>query len=221
MRVLGLKYVGKREEGIMVMLFKSYKTVKITKTKPYRFTPKDRVDDEACNYYRKLANLGLALIQQESELAVKATRTPEVRTEPLAAETDVQLDPTTVPATPEDQIPDTYVEESNETKEVPPVVDETEEDEPTGLPDPSDEDVAADKVPSNSGELAVDKEIIKAMSLEEICEYLEMNFSKDQIKTLISDMGLDISVGRKGVPTLIGEIVAATDLENLVNYLCK
>ena len=201
MNAIGLKYVGNREEGIMVMLFRSYKTVKIHKRHPYRFTNKDRSDAEACNYYKKLSNLGLALVYQESDLSVEFDSKHEVRTEPLAAEVDVQIDPLQVAQTPEDQM-SVDLAGSAESPE-------------------SDEIIGSTVTPSESNDLAIDKSTIKLMSPAELSEYMEMNFSKDQLKTLISDLGLDISAGRKGVPNLISEIMSTADTDVLTDYLCR
>ena len=120
-----------------------------------------------------------------------------------------------VPKTPKDQMSDNLAdtENSNEASGENTVV--TTEDEDTG------DSTSVDLTPTSSEDLSVDKSAIRSMSSDELSEYLEMNFSRDQIKTLISDLGLDISVGRKGVPTLIGEIVAAADTDALTNYLCK
>lgn len=215
MNAIGLKYVGNREEGIMVMLFRSYKTAKVTKNHPYRFTNKDRSDAEACNYYKKLSKLGLDIIYQESDFDVKFDKKHEVRTEPLAAETDVQIDSTQVPKTPKDQMSDNLADNENSNEASGEDTVATTDDEDTG------DNTSVDLTPINSEDLSVDKSAIRSMSSDELSEYLEMNFSRDQIKILISDLGLDISVGRKGVPTLIGEIVTAADTDALINYLCK
>lgn len=209
MNAIGLKYVGTREEGIMVMLFRSYKTVKITKNHPYRFTDKDRFDYEAINYYKRLCKLGLDIIYQESDFDVKFDKKHEVRTEPLAAETDVQIDPTQLPKTNKDQMSDNLADNEEFGENTSVITEDTDDNNITDLD------------PNSSEDLLVDKSYIRSMSHDELSEYLEMNFSKDQIKTLISDLGLNISVGRKGIPTLIGEIITAADTDSLINYLCK
>ena len=215
MNAIGLKYVGNREEGISVMLFRSYKTVKVNKIQPYRFTIRDIVSPESINYYNRLANLGLAIITDEDDFKVGSKRRIEVRKEPLAAETDVQIDPAQTPKTAEDQMPDDLAR-----NDVPTTADDSDSQDAdhTITPDEAENDSVA---PNTSEEFPVDREAIKSMSAEEISEYLEMNFSKDQLKSLISELGLDISAGRKGVPTLVGEIVAAAELDSLISYLSK
>lgn len=231
MKVIGLKYTGKREEGISVMLFRSYKTARITKSRPYRFTEKDRVDAEACNYYNKLAHLGLALITSESDFPVKVGRRAEVRKEPLAAEIDVQLDPTAKPETPADAMGSGLPPEEHENEnldQTQDAEDETADDaenNETHDADESENDVDnsddAEDISHTPSEFSVDKEAIKSMSASELGEYLEMNFTRDQIKTLISDLDLNISVGRKGVPNLVGDILASASTDTLISYLCK
>lgn len=216
MRVLGLKYVGKREEGIMVMLFKSYKTVRITKAKPYKFTERDRVDEEACNYYKKLTSkLGIALITDEKDFSIKLGHSAEVRNEPMAAETDVQIDPTASAATPDDQV-DINQEISGDQE-----LDSSSSSNTTNEASSEVEGEGKVSTPVTSSDSVVDREAIKLMSAAEISEYLEMNFSRDQIKSMIEELSLDISIGRKSTPNLIGELVAATELDKLVDYLCK
>lgn len=223
MNAIGLKYIGKREEGISVMLFRSYKTVKINKFQPYRFTSRDLVSTEAINYYNRLANLGLAIITDEEDFKVGSNRRIAVRKEPLAAETDVQIDPTQAPKTVEDQMADDLTQNAEVPADVnvtPAEADTSDAEDET--PVEGEEDEGADSVvPTTSEDFSVDKEAIRAMSSEEISEYLEMNFGRDQLKSLISELGLDISTGRKGVPTLVGEIVAAAELDSLINYLSK
>lgn len=223
MNAIGLKYVGKREEGISVMLFRSYKTVKVNKIQPYRFTSRDIVSPESINYYNRLANLGLAIITNEEDFNVGSKRRVEVRKEPLAAETDVQLDPTQAPKTVEDQMADELPKNDPPADEnvTPANVDTSDSDEDDTITSTEDGDDTSSVVPTASEEFSVDKEAIKSMSAEELSEYLEMNFSKDQLKSLISELGLDISAGRKGVPTLVGEIVAAAELDSLISYLSK
>lgn len=208
MNAIGLKYVGNREEGIMVMLFRSYKTVKISKNHPYRFTDRDKSNTEACNYYNTLKKLGLDIIYDESEFNVEFDNKHEVRKEPLAAEIDVQIDPLQTPGTPEDQMTDD-------------LNDQNENDQLLNDPSEDEDNSGIELNPTNSDDLSVDKLDIKSMSSAELSEYLEMNFSKDQIKTLISELGLDISVGRKSVPTLIGEIISTAETDALIKYLCK
>lgn len=223
MNAIGLKYVGKREEGISVMLFRSYKTVRVNKFQPYRFTSRDIVTPEAINYYNRLANLGLAIATSEKDFQVGSNRRVEVRREPLAAETDVQVDPTQAPKTVEDQMSDDItkvVETPADVNVTPPDSADEAEDEVVNTAD-NEEEEETPVAPTTSDEFAVDKSVMQSMSAEEVSEYLEMNLSRDQLKSLISELGLDISAGRKGVPTLVGEIVAAAELDSLIRYLSK
>ena len=196
MDAIGLKYIGRRAEGIMLMLYRSYKSVRINKQHPYRFTKKDRTDQEACNYYNRLKNLGVDIIYQDNDFKIDPKAVAEVKDEPLAAELDVQID-TTQKANP--------VEET----EAKPVSEEISE---------SNLEVTSEVIhnPGNA-----DKPEFKSMSESEIAEYLEMNYNKDQLKTVINDLGLDIQIGRKSASTLVENIISSADINALVDYLSK
>ena len=54
--LFALVYTGARPHGISIQLFRSYKCVDVTPTKPYLFTKKDNKKPEAFNYYERLAS---------------------------------------------------------------------------------------------------------------------------------------------------------------------
>ena len=54
--LFALIYTGARPHGISIQLFRSYKRVDVTPTKPYIFSQKDNKKPEAFNYYERLAS---------------------------------------------------------------------------------------------------------------------------------------------------------------------
>lgn len=189
--MLGLKYVGSREEGISLVLYRSYKTVSVTPRKPYRFTPKDNVSDEARHYYQGLSHLGIAILDNPADAGI--TSDSATRTQKLEVESDVQVDVQAPAKT-----------ESEATEAVATQVD----DQPEAAVESQDVDAP------------VDKGLFAEMSDAELSEYLEMNYNRDQLKSLISDLGVDINVGRKSESTLIGDLVNNHKAE-LVAHLSK
>lgn len=164
--MIGLTYTGPREEGISLILYRSYKTIKIRPGQVYKFTVKDDVSELAKRYYLKLRNLGVKIIESPVDTA-ELPPVSETRTEPPIAETDKQVDPQT--------------------------------------PLPSQEDIQA------SAEISAteaDSTSFSEMTEAELSEYLEMNLSRDQIKKMISETGMDITVGKKSESTLINAIIA-------------
>lgn len=181
--MIGLAYTGHREEGISLMLFRSYKTVTISKRNPYRFTQRDNVSAEAFNYYNgKCKKLGIKVITDPSELAPTSTAT--TRQQKLEAEIDKQVDVTT-PAKEEEVVTSANNEISG-----------------TSVPE--------SEVETEVGSSASDTPAAQAaeMSDAELSEYLDLNFDKQGLKDLISAIGADISVGRKNESTLINELVS-------------
>ena len=60
----GLQYVG-NGHGLSVMLYGSYKSVTVTWDRPYHFTQRDNISDEAKKYYLKnYRPLGIKLIEE-------------------------------------------------------------------------------------------------------------------------------------------------------------
>lgn len=195
--MLGLKYVGNREEGISLLLYRSYKTVSITPRKPYEFTPRDNVSLEARHYYEGMKNLGINIVDDPAELGKASNATN--RTQKLEAETDVQVDVQTPIPSEEDKLTA----------------------EPTVTEAPQAEVAESAEGSAEVGETpTADASLVSEMSDAELSEYLEMNYDKNQLKTLISDLGVDITVGRKSESTLISELVNNHKAE-LVAHLAK
>lgn len=189
--MLGLKYIGNREEGISLVLYRSYKTVSVTPRRPYRFTPKDNVSEEARHYYQGLSHLGIAILDNPADAGI--TSDSATRTQKLEVESDIQVD-VQAPAKSEAEAP---------------VAAEPKANQP---------EVTADE--SQDVDAPVDKSLFAEMSDAELSEYLEMNYNRDQLKSLISDLGVDINVGRKSESTLIGDLVNNHKAE-LVAHLSK
>lgn len=231
MKILGLKYIGNREEGTSIMLFKSYKTIMVSKNHPYRFTGRDIVSIEAANYYSRLRNLGVSIITDESDFDVRIGRRFEVRQEKPAFEKDVQVDVTREPGKPEDQMSEVEpgTEEASSGELTADVSAEPDQLNPPQMNDPEQvpenpegfTSSATEVVTKENPDFPVDKTAIREMGPSELGEYIEMNLNRDQIKSMITDLQLDIAIGRKSSPTLIGEIISSADPGALINYLCK
>ena len=198
--MLGLKYVGNREEGISLLLYRSYKTVSIGPKKPYRFTAKDNTTLEARHYYEGLGKFGVTIIDAEEDLNAKAA--PAARTQKLEAEVDKQIDVQTPIPTEEDK------------KAAAETIAQATEDEATG--DEGESTVVSEEIIPT----AVDSSLFADMSDAELSEYMEMNYDKGQLKDLISQLGVDITVGRKSETTLISDLVSNHKAE-LVAHLSK
>lgn len=179
-KMLGLLYTGHREEGISLMLFRSYKTVTISKRNPYRFTARDNVSQEAFNYYNsKCRSLGIKVATSPEELTPTSKAT--VRNQKLEAEIDQQVDvtkPVEEEVTP--PAPPAEVAEEHEEAEVEP----------------------------GQSTSSTDASQLAEMSDAELSEYLDMNYDRQGLKDLISTLGVDVNVGRKGESTLINELVS-------------
>jgi hypothetical protein len=199
--MLGLKYIGDREEGISVMLFKSYKSVRLSARQPYAFTHKDNTSIEAQRYYDKFRKLGIATTDNPEDLLVGKSRL--VRVQKLEAE-NVTLEESII--LKEEQGED--LEDDNLTNdEQSPVVEENQVNTESQL-----EDKGADDTPDNTNQVVntestTDSNLISEMSDGELCEYLEMNYNRDQLKDLIGRIGADISIGRKSESTLVSDLV--------------
>lgn len=192
--MIGLQYKGNREEGISLILYRSYKTISISPKRPYHFTGRDDTSMEARRYYEKMSKLGVAVLEDPAELDEKDA--PTVRTQPLEAEVDKQID---VQA---------KVEDSKE----PQVADTAQVTEDAA---PSEDAVPGEVIPSES-----DSSAVAEMSDSELSEYLEMNYNRDQLKELISKAGIDFNVGRKSEGTIINELVS-NQRDKVVAYLAK
>lgn len=179
--MIGLVYTGHREEGISLMLFKSYKTVTISKRKPYRFTERDNTSQEAVNYYNtKCRQLSIKVVTDPEEL--QPTSHANARKQGLEAEKDKQVDVQTPVVT-----------------EPPPA--------PTNPPaDPEAPEEVETELGSSASNTPSDQ--VTEMSEAELSEYLDMNYDKQGLKELISAIGADINVGRKNESTLINELVS-------------
>ena len=195
-QMLGLKYIGDREEGISLMLYRSYKTISVSKRNPYQFTPRDNVSQEARNYYEsKCRKLGIRVIDDASELVKSPVRA--VRTQKLEAEIDKQVD----------------VQK--------PVEDESQVTGPVTPENPELTENSSDtQVETGNASSEVDISLISEMSDAELSEYLDINFNKDQLKGMISAIGAEINVGRKSESTLINELVSNYK-NDVVSYLSK
>lgn len=198
--LLGLKYLGNREEGISLLLYRSYKTVSVVPKKPYRFTERDNTTQEARHYYEGLGKLGVSIIDSEEDFKVNAA--PAARTQKLEAEVDKQIDVQTPIPTEEDK---------RAAAESIAQLAETDANSDNGEPRVVSEEI----IPS-----AVDSSLFADMSDAELSEYMEMNYDKDQLKDLISQLGLDINVSRKSENTLISDLVSNHKAE-LVAHLSK
>lgn len=193
--MIGLKYTGKREEGLSLILYRSYKTVSIAPKRPYHFTEKDDTSLEARRYYEKMSGLGVAVMDELTQIKDPA---PAVRTQPLEAEVDKQID---VQAKIEEPI------------------------DPEKVAAPADADsaeveVTEDAVPGEVIPTNEDSAMVAEMSDAELSEHLEMNYNRDQLKELISKAGIDFNVGRKSEGTIINELVF-NHKDKVVAYLAK
>lgn len=178
--MIGLVYTGHREEGISLMLFRSYKTVTISKRKPYRFTDRDNTSQEAMNYYNvRCKQLNIKVVTDPSEL--QPTSNATTRKQGLEAEKDKQID-VQIPAVTDPPAPP-----------VPPA-------------DPEDQEGVEAELGSTSSNTSSDQ--LAEMSDAELSEYLDMNYDKQGLKELISAIGAGISIGRKNESTLINELVS-------------
>lgn len=216
----GLRYIGDHEEGIRVMLFRSYKSVLVTKHQPYTFTANDDVSTEAENYYHKLGSLGVVPTSDEADLVPESNRRapakrvqlPEVvvESEQIAAQTkDAEIEEE---LTPEDLAPPVAKDSSELTNP-----------EVTNSEVTNNEDTAAETTTSSSVEgsnIDVTPDMFAEMTDGELGEYVEMNFERDQIKEIIETLQLDITPGRKGKGTLINEILES-GRDKLVQYLAN
>lgn len=179
--MIGLVYTGHREEGISLMLFRSYKTVTISKRKPYRFTERDNISQEAMNYYNvRCKQLNIKVVTDPAEL--QPTSTATTRKQGLEAEKDKQIDVQT-PAITDPPVPAD-----------PPVADSEDQEE-------VEAELGSTSSNTSSDQLA-------EMNDAELSEYLDMNYDKQGLKELISAIGAGISIGRKNESTLINELVS-------------
>lgn len=197
--MLGLRYIGNREEGISLLLYRSYKTVSISPSKPYRFTARDNTSIEARHYYEDLSKLGVSIIENENELEPKSVATN--RTQKLEAELDKQIDVQTPIPTEEDK--------RSAAELIHPSTSESTDDE-------SEPTIVSEEVVPTT----VDSNLFAEMSDSELSEYMEMNYDRGQLKELISQLNVDIPVGRKSETTLINELVSNHKAE-LVTHLSK
>ena len=179
--MIGLVYTGHREEGISLMLFRSYKTVTISKRKPYRFTERDNTSQEAMNYYNvRCKQLNIKVVTDPAEL--QPTSTATTRKQGLEAEKDKQIDVQT-PAITDPPVPAD-----------PPVADSEDQEE-------VEAELGSTSSNTSSDQLA-------EMNDAELSEYLDMNYDKQGLKELISAIDAGISIGRKNESTLINELVS-------------
>lgn len=179
--MIGLVYTGHREEGISLMLFRSYKTVTISKRKPYRFTERDNISQEAMNYYNvRCKQLNIKVVTDPAEL--QPTSTATTRKQGLEAEKDKQIDVQT-PAITDPPVPAD-----------PPVADSEDQEE-------VEAELGSTSSNTSSDQLA-------EMNDAELSEYLDMNYDKQGLKELISAIDAGISIGRKNESTLINELVS-------------
>lgn len=180
--MIGLVYTGHREEGISLMLFRSYKTVTISKRKPYRFTDRDNTSQEAMNYYNvRCKQLNIKVVTDPSEL--QPTSNATTRKQGLEAEKDKQIDVQT-----------------------PAITDPPAPINPPAVADSEDHEEMEAELGSTSSNTSSDQ--LAEMNDAELSEYLDMNYDKQGLKELISAIGAGISIGRKNESTLINELVS-------------
>lgn len=194
--MIGLQYTGKREEGLSLILYRSYKTVSIAPKRPYHFTERDNTSLEARHYYEKMSGLGVAIMDEPTQ--AKQGPAPTVRTQPLDAEVDKQID----------------VQAKVEEPAVPEKVVANADTNPVEV------EVTEDAVPGEVIPTSEDSAMVAEMSDAELSEHLEMNYNRDQLKELISKAGIDFNVGRKAEGTIINELVS-NHKDKVVAYLAK
>lgn len=194
--MIGLQYKGNREEGISLILYRSYKTISISPKRPYHFTGRDDTSIEARRYYEKMSKLGVAVLEDSTEADEQDA--PTVRTQPLEAEVDKQID---------------VQAKANDAKESQVAANATVQEGENSTP--SEDAVPGEVIPSES-----DSSAVAEMSDSELSEYLEMNYNRDQLKELISKAGIDFNVGRKSEGTIINELVS-NQRDKVVAYLAK
>lgn len=197
--MIGLKYVGAHEEGIRVMLYKSYKTVPLRKDLPYTFTPVDDTSKEAENYYKQLKGQGVETTDNPEDLVVKGSRQNPVKR--------VQI-PEALMDIPKDE-PEVTAPESEDIQ-----LDEVKVDGTVT----SDEVGATEETKQQVINLEVNPDELEGMTDAELAEYLDMSLDRDQIKDIIEKCEMDISVGRRGKSSLISDILENYK-DKLVEYL--
>lgn len=188
----GLVYTGELEEGIDLMLYKSYKTVHLSKIRPYIFKNTDDMSEDAQKYYWKLGvKLGfrptddLSELKQPSRFQLLKAR----RVDPMIVELDKEV-----------------------TKSVDQAIDNSSDmikDEVPHEVDHIDTTTEVVTESTNSNENYAD------MSDAELSEYLDMNYDTDQLKSIATTLG--VNNNRRSKSNVINDLIGTKD--ELVKYL--
>lgn len=208
----GLQYVG-NANGILVMLYKSYKTVEVTWDKPYHFTKKDNVSEEAKKYYQKQYRpLGIKIVE-EVDADTEPAKIPEFKPEeveiPKVQEEEIKVEANADTAEVEDN--------SLDKTAAPDEDDSSESDAELEDVEVSDSKVL-DKILSEI-KSTYDRETISSLTELDLGSLLDEKLDEDQVKELAKK--LDYDYGRTRNKSKIISGLVSSKLSDVVEAILK
>lgn len=165
-----LEYRG-NARGLVVTIPPSRARIEITKDNPYIFKEYDLMTEDAINYYKSLRSAGLVLVKKDGAVLDNAQEDNTESSE--VVEDTVEVDEDSV-NTDNDSVEDT--------------VDDSTQDE-----DEEEEEVVEDTTDTEEEEVTDPVEIDEGV-IQELFEYLDMNYDDESIVELAS--AADVALGR-------------------------
>lgn len=200
----GLVYTGKFEEGVDLMLYHSYKTVRLAKYHPYVFNESDDTSHEAAEYYTMLGlKVGFKPTDNDDELVTPSA----IQLRKLKR---VQLPEAVVEA-------EKLAEESKKEYEAPELEELSKDDMKKEEAKVAKEEESTDKDVSKAEEVTttVTDDNISGMNESELSEYLDMNYDIGQLKEIAT--ALNVNNNRRDKSKAIRDLLEVR--EDLIKYL--
>lgn len=203
----GLQYVG-NGRGLSVMLYRSYKSVIVSWDKPYAFTNKDIVNDDAKKYYsRNYGPLGIKLVEDNTILPELDASKVE---DSAVATVDTKEEPTPQPVAEDtsdsEVLPAEELAEAKEDQEVASVAEDTSD---AAYP------VLMEILASIKEEYG--PETISSINESDLCSLLDERLDDERVKELAALVGY--SIGRTKNKYKIISGLASSDLQRVVNLI--
>lgn len=192
-RLIGLRYTGVKKNGINLILYRSYKTVKLTPLESYRFSGSDRVTSEAVKYYKGLSKPLQIEVIMDQELSVDEPEGP----------TEDNNEHST----------------DNGSVKIPPEI--TDQDGNTDQKTTVDKsDITTDAVASTAS-TQVNGVNVSELSDNELTEYLENNCDKSKLIELLKVLNPDAEFTEKSRQSTITKLIMECDHSSVVSELSK
>lgn len=191
-----LEYVG-QAKGVVVTVIPSKKRVEVTKNKPYHFQESDCLSPESVRYYNSMWDLGLRLVRNPDYIEKESLAKEE---EEVAKDVDVDVDETK-------QEEDLDEDLEDDTPETDPDEDDSDSEDESGdegqadadQDDSNEESDGSESDDSDDNDLDSDNESeeITPGVVQELLEYLDLNYDEESIRTVAHNANVDLGRIRK------------------------